>query len=188
MHQGQLDLMDYQSMPDGIWKWVMHYQDHHNKLSYLNPLSSKCAREVALRLVDIFTLIGAPCILQMDNGREFVAKVVEELKLIWPGMAIVHGKPRHPQSQGSVERANGDVHTMLSLWMTDNNSKNWALGLKFVQMQKNNSYHTTIKCTPYYATFGLEFKFALNSSKIPREILEKLTEEEELQQVVDLFI
>ena len=157
MNRGQLDLMDFQTMPDGIYKWVFHYQDHHNKLSFLFPLTAKCAREVALRLVDIFSVIGAPCILQMDNGREFVAQVITELKLIWPGMTIVHGKPRHPQSQGSVERANGDVKIMLQLWMTDNNTTKWSLGLKFVQMTKNNSYHSTIECSPYYATFLLLF-------------------------------
>ena len=103
MNRGQLDLMDFQTMPDGIYKWAGHYQDHHNKLSFLFALTSKCAREVALRLIDIFTFTGAPCILQMDNCREFVAQVITELKLICPGMTIVRGKPRHPQSQGSVE-------------------------------------------------------------------------------------
>ena len=48
-------------------------------------------------------------ILQSDNGREF-AGVVEELKLMWPELVIVNGKPRHPQSKGSVERSNGDIH------------------------------------------------------------------------------
>ncbi|CAF1016668.1 unnamed protein product [Brachionus calyciflorus] len=184
MNRGQLDLVDFQSMPDWIWKWLMHYQDHHNKLSHLNPLTSKCAREVALRRIDIFTLFGPPYILQMDNGREFVAEVIKELKLIWPKMTIVHGKPRHPQSQGSVERANADVKDMLRLWMRENQSTNWALGLKFVQLQKNTSYHSTIGCTPYFATFRREIKFGLESSLIPKEILLKLTTEEELQQTL----
>ena len=91
----------------------MHYQDNHNKLSFLYPLSTKYSREVALRLVEIFSKIGAPAILHMDNGREFVALVISELKLIRPGILIVHGKPRHPQSRGSVECANGDVTVML---------------------------------------------------------------------------
>ena len=57
----------------------------------------------------MFSVFGAPHILQSDNGREFVANVIEELKLLWPEMIIVHGRARHPQSQGSVERANDDV-------------------------------------------------------------------------------
>ena len=49
----------------------------------------------------------------MDNYKEFVAQVIIELKLIWPKMTIVYGKPQHPQSQGSAERASADVKDML---------------------------------------------------------------------------
>ncbi|CAG2256746.1 unnamed protein product [Mytilus edulis] len=59
----QVDLVDYQSFPDGEYKWIMHYQDH------------------------FFLLMGSPHILQSDNGREFTANVITELKhvkLIWP--------------------------------------------------------------------------------------------------------
>lgn len=30
---------------------------------------------------------------------------------------LVNGRPRHPQSQGAVERANRDVCDMLATWM-----------------------------------------------------------------------
>jgi hypothetical protein len=43
-------------------------------------------------------------ILQSDNGREFTANIITELKSLWPDLKIVHGRPRHPQSQHSVER------------------------------------------------------------------------------------
>jgi hypothetical protein len=49
--------------------------------------------------------------------------------MIWKDVVIVHGRPRHPQSQGSVERANQDVEAMIGHWMKDNNSKNWVLAL-----------------------------------------------------------
>jgi hypothetical protein len=45
-------------------------------------------------------------IFQSDNGREFTANIIKELKDMWPDCTLVHGKPRHPQSQGSVERGN----------------------------------------------------------------------------------
>ncbi|XP_047499488.1 uncharacterized protein LOC125045932 [Penaeus chinensis] len=64
--------------------------------------------EVAFQLVDIFLLMGAPAVLQSDNGSEFTSRVIAELKEMWPSLTMVHGKPRHPQSQGSVERANSD--------------------------------------------------------------------------------
>ena len=34
--------------------------------------------------------------------------IIEELKLIWTILKIVHGKVGHPQSQSSVAWANGD--------------------------------------------------------------------------------
>jgi hypothetical protein len=80
---------------------------------------------------------GCPLILQHDNGREFVNqvnsghcnfdllnhyftnlfiivyKVIGRIKRLWPGCVIVRGRPRHPQTQGSIERANKDVEEML---------------------------------------------------------------------------
>jgi transposase InsO family protein len=55
-------------------------------------------------------------ILQSDNGREFTANIITDLKSLWPDLKIVHGRPRHPQSQGSEERANADVKEMLATW------------------------------------------------------------------------
>ena len=75
---------------------------------------SKGPVEVASQLLDIFLLFGAPAaILQSDNGTEFTAHVIAEPNEFWPRLVMVHGKPRHPQSQGSVERANGDIKDML---------------------------------------------------------------------------
>lgn len=117
--RSQVDLIDMQSM-QGRFSWIMVYQDHLTKFSVLRPLTSKRAAEVAYQLLDIFLLFGAPQILQSDNGSEFTAQVIEELKLLWPSLIMVHEKPRHPQSQGSVERANADIEDMLIAWLADN--------------------------------------------------------------------
>ncbi|XP_066946986.1 KRAB-A domain-containing protein 2-like [Macrobrachium rosenbergii] len=107
--RSQVDLVDMQSCAKGKYKWIMVYQDHLTKYCILRPLTSKRAAEVAFQLMDIFLMFGAPQILQSDNGSEFTALVISELKLLWPDLLIVHGKPRHPQSQGSVERLNCDI-------------------------------------------------------------------------------
>jgi len=91
----------------------------------------------------------------------------------------VHGKPRHPQSQGSVERANGDIKDMLITWMRENPSKSWAIGLKFVQFAKNNSYHYVIKRSPYKAMFGCDAKIGLSTTSLPPEILASLESEDD---------
>ena len=61
-NRGQVDLMDFQSNPDGEYKWVLHYQDHLTKYSFLRALKSKCAAEVALHLFNIFIDFGAPMV------------------------------------------------------------------------------------------------------------------------------
>ena len=95
----QVDLIDMQSQPDDDFKWMCVYQDHLTKLVILRPHKTKQAVEVAFTLQDIFCVFGSPNILQSDNGREFSNKVMEELVRMWPGCKIVHGKPRHSQSQ-----------------------------------------------------------------------------------------
>jgi len=111
--RGQVDLIDFQSLPDGKYKWILNYQDHHTKFISLLPLESKRAVDVASNLLTIFLTFGAPKILQSDNGREFVNSIINEIKELWPECIIVHGRPRHPQSQGSIERSNQDIENML---------------------------------------------------------------------------
>ncbi|GFS78158.1 SCAN domain-containing protein 3 [Trichonephila clavipes] len=179
-YRGQVDLVDLQSTPDRNYKWLLHYQDHKMKFSFLRPLTSKRATEVALELLKIFLEVGCPRILQSDNGRLFTATVIQKLKNMWPTCKIVNDRPRHPASQGSVERSNQDFEAMLREWLIDNNTKTWALGCYFVQFQKNSSFHRTIKRSPYKALFGSEPKIGLQSSHISKELLEKLVTEKDL--------
>jgi hypothetical protein len=109
--------------------------------------------------------------LQTDNGREFVNSVINEINELWSEYIIVHGRPRHPESQGSIERSNQNVENMLRAWMKDNKSKKWSVGLKFVQFQKNSSYHRIIGRSPYKALFGCELKVGLMTSNLPQEVL-----------------
>ncbi|XP_037787727.1 KRAB-A domain-containing protein 2-like [Penaeus monodon] len=99
--RSQVDLTDMQSMPHSHFIWNMVYQIHFTKFCILRPLQTKCAAEVAFQLVDIFLLMGAPAVLQSDNGSEFTSRVITEQKEIWPSLIMVHGKPRHPQSHNS---------------------------------------------------------------------------------------
>ena len=84
--------------------WILHYQDHYEKISYLHAMPNRNAKTIALELVPLFLMQGAPVILQSDNGREFVAEIIDEMMKIWKDSKIVHWSPRHPQSQGLVER------------------------------------------------------------------------------------
>ncbi|CAG8508936.1 1892_t:CDS:2, partial [Scutellospora calospora] len=87
---------------------------------------------MAIFLYDIFVVFGAPLILQSDNGKEFTAELISELMTLWPGVRIINGRPRHSQSQGLVERANGILQVKLGKWMEDNSTNNWTEGLPLI--------------------------------------------------------
>jgi hypothetical protein len=182
--RAQLDLIDMQSDPDGDFCFIFNYQDHLTKFVTLRALRTKTAEEVALHALDVFTTFGAPCILQTDNGREFKNKLMESLKGLWPDLTIVHGKPRHSQSQGSVERANQDVQNMLTTWKAENKTKTWSEGLRFVQYMKNRALHVGIKRSPFEAMFGMPARIGLERTGLPTDLCHLLANEEELEEAL----
>ncbi|KRX44246.1 KRAB-A domain-containing protein 2, partial [Trichinella sp. T9] len=64
MSRAQVDLINFQTMPDGDFKYIMTYLNHFTKFCILSPLKSKRAEEVASKLLEIFLTFGAPSILQ----------------------------------------------------------------------------------------------------------------------------
>ena len=93
--RAQVDCM--QSNPDGVYKYIMVYQDHLTKWTVLRPLKTKKAEEIAENLVNIFCHFGSPLILHSDNGREFVNEVIHSLLSLWPDCKMINGKARHRQ-------------------------------------------------------------------------------------------
>lgn len=182
----QIDLIDMQANPDGGMKFILVYQDHLTKFVLLKALSQKTANAIAHSLVDIFSIFGAPNILHSDNGREFCNETLNSLCRLWDGVKLVHGKPRHSQSQGSVERANQDIENMLSTWMETNRTASWTEGLRFVQAMKNRAYHEGIKCSPYEAMFGAPMKLGITSLAGLREVFNDLQSEEDLESAMGL--
>ena len=181
-HRCQVDLIDMRSEADGEFKWILNYQDHFTKFVHLRPLKYKTAEEVAYHIVDIFqTSNGAPLILQTDNGGEFVNDWLKEIAKQWPGMKLVRGRSRYPQSQGSVEAANKEIKKMLGSWASETNSTNWATkGLSMVQFWKNTSYHQTLKMSPCEALYGKKAYQGLWSTGLEPSTFDKFVTEDDL--------
>jgi hypothetical protein len=143
---------------DHEYKYILHARDHFSRFSWGYPLKTKASLEVASNLFELFTTFGAPAILQSDNGKEFTSHVIRDLMTIWPATKIINGRPRHPQSQGLVERGNSVLKTKLGKWMEDNNRNDWSFGLKIVIYGMNTSVSRPTKSTPYCLAFGTEPK------------------------------
>ena len=60
----------------------------------------------------------------------------------------------------------------------------WTVGLKFVQFQKNSSYHSGIKRSPFAALFGSDAKVGLTTSALPHDVIHRLQSEDDLLSVI----
>ena len=114
-------------------------------------------KTVGYELAVFWSRMGCPAILQSDNGSEFMGdclKVVTawssgSVKIIngrycnvqpysiycimFKALPIVHNRPRHPQSQGLIERTNHPFKNALKSMMTDAGTKNWPKLVPFCQ-------------------------------------------------------
>lgn len=103
---------------------------------------------------------------------------------MWDEPKIVHGKPRHSQSQGSVERANQDIEKMLGTWLETNKTTHWSEGLRFIQFMKNKAFHSGINTSPYETMFGCKAKIGLKTF-LPAVDISHITSEEDLERLQD---
>lgn len=165
--RGHLHLVDFQSIPDGKFNWILYYQEHSTKFLSLRPLESKQAVELATNLLSIFMTFGVPEILESDINKELINLVVIELKRLGPDCAIVYGQTKYSQSQENIQ----SVENMLRDWIVKNKSSKWSIGLQFIQFQKNCSHNLLIGRSPYKALFGNDPKFDFNISNLPLKII-----------------
>jgi transposase InsO family protein len=81
---------------------------------------------VAEHLVnDVFKIPGPPRILQSDNGKEFAGIVKNICNIL--NVKIMHGRPRHPQSQGQIERLNQTIGWGFTKLLWDNHREKTGL-------------------------------------------------------------
>ncbi|CAG8682213.1 7422_t:CDS:2, partial [Gigaspora rosea] len=154
----QIDIIDFSQNPYDSFKYIVHARDHFTRFSWARPIKSSTALEVATFLFEIFTIFGPPTILHSDNGAQFISDLISDLCNLWIPIKIkiIHGRPRHPQSQGSVERGNEILKNKLSYWLDETKNNNWPLGLNHVIFAMNNSYCHGINTSPYEAVFGFQ--------------------------------
>ncbi|MDO9014860.1 MAG: hypothetical protein Q7U84_08820, partial [Polynucleobacter sp.] len=144
------DVKDPASNSVLTYRYVCTYKDHASRFTVAAPLVTKTAAEVAKRLQEFWMILGPPQILQSDNGGEFIAKLIEELCSMWsPGIILINGSPKHPQSQGSVESANASFRKCMAKHGIATGSSNWVEALPMVVHQFNLSESRAIRASPY---------------------------------------
>ena len=107
MERWQIDLIDVRQFKDENkgHTFIINIIDCFSKFMWARPLITKSADEVIKNIEAVIFLNGPPEIIHTDNGKEFINSLMTALAPKWR-LKLKNGRPRHPQSQGQVERAN----------------------------------------------------------------------------------
>lgn len=118
-----VDLRNYSDSNDG-YAWIVNVLDCHSKFIFSFPFKNKTAGNILSALKKVVYLEGAPLIVQTDDGGEFNNRIVTDF-LGEKNIGYVRGRPRHPQNQGQVERANQTVARKLAKSLSGKAVKRW---------------------------------------------------------------
>ena len=148
------------------FNYILSVKDCFSKYCWLFPLQFKKALPIAQALISIFNQFGPPKYLHTDNGKEFVNETIQLICKHF-SITIKKGRPYHPQSQGQVEVLNKRVKTTLSHFLQryhqDVQRDIWPYILKEVSAHINNTWHHTIRNTPFNVLMGRQTKLQYNS-------------------------
>jgi hypothetical protein len=65
------------------------------------------------------------------------------------GTKVIYSSHRHPDSQGLVEQADGQIKSKIRTWMAETGLENWDLALTTVTLQLNHSLAISTGRKPY---------------------------------------
>ena len=146
MERLQIDLIDLRASSDANdgFSWILHIVDMYFRYSKAHHVKSKSADDVVKHMRHVFETETAPRFVQSDNGKEFKNKKIAELYTEFNVNAI-HGHPRHPKSQGMVERANQALVRRLGKTLLASGSKRWIDILSRAKYGINIGVHRPLK-------------------------------------------
>ena len=97
--------------------------------------------------------MGPPGIVRSDNGSEF-RNALTHAPFEAFGVVVQHGAVRHPQSQGSVERFNKTLLTIIR--KTLDGADDWEDALDLLLFHYRIRPHSATKVSPMRAMYGWE--------------------------------
>ncbi|GJT49478.1 putative reverse transcriptase domain-containing protein [Tanacetum coccineum] len=132
--------------------WVI--MDQLTKSAHFLPVHEdyKMDRLARLYLNEIVARHGVPISIIIDRDSRFTSRFwqsMQEALGTWLDMTTAF----HPQTDGQSERIIQTLEDMLRACVLDFEGS-WNVHLSLVEFSYNNSYHSSVRCTPYEALYG----------------------------------
>lgn len=137
---------------DEKYRFLLVLVDVCTRFVILRPIPNKETLTVMTTLYDIFTTIGFPRILQSDNGKEFVSKIMTEMtKTFQVQHRLV--TPYHPRSNGVAENHVKTACNIIRKECQDRKEK-WAQHVPRAQLAMNTKVAALHNSSPYSLFFA----------------------------------
>jgi hypothetical protein len=135
---------------DSIWVVV----DRLTKSAHFIPVKTNYSSAVLAELYmsRIICLHGVPKKIVLDRRTQFTSHFWQQL-LEALGTHLNFSSAFHPQTDGQTERTNQILKDMLRACALQDQS-GWDTRLPYVEFSYNNSYHDSLKMSPFQALYG----------------------------------
>ncbi|GJR79910.1 putative reverse transcriptase domain-containing protein [Tanacetum coccineum] len=127
-----------------IWKWENITMDFVTKL----PKTTSNQNTIW----EVVSRHGVPVLIISDRDSKFTSHFWKSLNKAL-STQLDMSKAYHPQTDGQCERTIQTLNDMLRACVMDFR-KGWDKQLPLIEFSYNNSYHTSIKATPFEALYG----------------------------------
>jgi len=146
-HQWGADLIEVKHPKSNYNKrYILAVLDHFSRSAWLEALPNKTAITVVNAMKKIFKRSKRSCkVFQTDDGLEFKNSRMKDL--LAP-MGIKHFITSSSTKCCINERFNRTLGQRIARYLTHTKSKRFVHKLKDFERQYNNTYHSTIRCTP----------------------------------------
>jgi transposase InsO family protein len=142
-----------------VYDSILNIVDLFTKKARFIPVSETITSEMTAKIFtqEIFREHGCPDVIISDRGPQFAAKFWKEYHRLM-GSEVRLSTAFHPQTDGQTERVNQVLEQYLRCFI-DYQQDDWVALLPFAEFAYNNSYHVSIKQSPFHANYGYHPSF-----------------------------
>lgn len=134
-------------------KYVFVLVDNFSKFAIIRAVRDTKTTSVIRILEEVVELYGAPERIISDRGTCYTAKVFEDF-CNKHGIKHTLNSPRHPQTNGQIERLNATLIAAIQTNLKDNEERTWDAHIRKIQCDLNEMKNASTGRSPFEVVFG----------------------------------